>query len=54
MTDREQTDHFANELDALVNRFYNEYDMSYAQVVGALQMKVYLLCTQAAGEQDEA
>lgn len=53
MTDKEQTDHFANELDALVQRFYAEYDISYAQVVGVLQMKIHLLCAQASERGDE-
>lgn len=53
MTDKEQTDHFANELDALVDRFRSEYEMSYAVVIGTLQMKIHLLCNEAEERSDE-
>src|SRR5687768_1848922 len=48
MTEKEQTDHFADDIDALVNRYRSEYDMSYAAVVGVLAMKMHLLCAEAA------
>lgn len=44
MTQKEQIDHFATELDALVDRFAEEYDLPYASVVGVLQLKIVLLC----------
>lgn len=47
MSEQEQTTHFSDELDALVNRFRSEYEMSYAAVVGVLQMKMFLLCQEA-------
>ena len=47
MTDKDQTDHFANEVDNIVERYRSEYDMSYAAAVGVLQMKIYLLCDEA-------
>lgn len=53
MTDKEQTDHFANELDALVDRFRSEYEMSYATTVGVLEMKIHLLCNEAKERSDE-
>lgn len=53
MTEKEQVDHFANEIDNLVNRFRIEYDMSYAAVVGVLQMKIHLLCGEAEARADE-
>lgn len=53
MTDKEQTDHFSNELDALVERFRNEYELSYSIVVGTLQMKIHLLCKEAQERSDE-
>ena len=34
---------FADELDRLVNHVRNEYDLSYAEVLGTLLMKVILL-----------
>lgn len=53
MTDKEQTDHFADELDRLINRFSREYELCYSQVVGVLQMKIHTLCTGAQKRQDE-
>jgi len=37
----------AKELDKLVDRYRSEYEMSYAAVVGVLQMKIHLLCDEA-------
>lgn len=51
MSDREQTKAFANEIDKLVERFRSEYDMTYAQIVGVLHMKSWLMCEEAS-EQD--
>jgi hypothetical protein len=53
MTEKEQIDHFANELDNLVNRFRTEYEMTYASIVGILQMKIHLLCGEAEDREDE-
>jgi hypothetical protein len=53
MTDKEQTQAFANDLDNLVNRYYREFDLSYAQAVGVLQMKQWLLIRDAADREDE-
>lgn len=53
MSEKEQVDHFANELDNLVERFRTEYDISYSSVVGTLQMKIHLLCSEASERGDE-
>jgi hypothetical protein len=52
MTEGEQTTQFANELDKLVQRFRAEYDLTYAAVVGVLQMKSHLLCQEAEERED--
>lgn len=52
MSEKEQIDHFADDLDRLVDRYRKEYEMSYASVVGTLQMKINLLCAEA-GREDE-
>ena len=54
MSDKEQTDHFADEIDRLVERFRSEHELSYARAVGVLQMKIHLLCAEAAERGDEA
>lgn len=53
MSEIEQIDHFSNELDALVNRFRDEYDISYASVIGILHMKAHTLCGEAEDRADE-
>lgn len=53
MNEKEQIDHFANEIDALVDRYRTEYEMTYAGVVGVLQMKIYTLCAEAVERSDE-
>lgn len=53
MDANEQVQHFADELDKLVNRFRSEYDLSYAATVGTLQMKVHLLCMEAEEQSEE-
>ncbi len=46
-------EHFANELDKLVERFRAEYDLSYAGVVGVLQMKSFLICQEASHRMED-
>ncbi len=53
MSESEQVRHFGDELDKLVDRFAKEHDMTYAAMVGTLQMKSYILCQQAADREDE-
>jgi hypothetical protein len=38
-----QTQQFANELDKLVHRFRQEWELEYAQMVGVLTMKAFIL-----------
>ena len=38
---------FANELDALIHRYSQEWDLDYAQVIGVLMMKAHLLMDEA-------
>ena len=47
MTQSEQVAHFSHDLDALVDRYADEYDLDYASIVGILQMKQWLLCHEA-------
>ena len=53
MTDQEQTEAFADDLDKLVQRYTGEFDLSYAQAVGVLQMKSWLLMQEASERSDE-
>ena len=42
-----QIQHFCNDLDKLIDRYASEFDLNYASIIGALQMKSYLLCQEA-------
>ena len=53
MTDSEQTQAFADDLDKLVERYRQEFEVTYAQIVGTLQMKLWLLCEEASERSDE-
>lgn len=50
----EQIQHFADEIDRIVERFRAEYDLPYASAVGVLMMKAHLLMVEAEGRSDEA
>lgn len=52
MNQQEQTKRFADDLDMMVERYRREFDLTYASVVGVLQMKVHLMCDEA-GQQEE-
>lgn len=47
MSDNLQIDAFAKELNSLVDRFRNEYDLTYAAVIGVLTMKAFDLNSEA-------
>ena len=53
MTEGQQINHFANDLDNLVERYAKEYDLTYAAMVGVLQMKSHLLCSEAQERKDD-
>jgi hypothetical protein len=53
MTDREQTEHFANELDRMIDRFRSEYQISYASVIGTLNIKAVSLTIEASEDDPE-
>lgn len=42
-----QIQHFCNDLDALIDRYAANFDLNYASIIGALQMKSYLLYHEA-------
>lgn len=50
MTDPEQTDAFAKALDALVDRYRREFNLTYAQAVGVLVIKMHELCAETEEE----
>lgn len=47
MSDREQAQHFAAEIDKLVDRFRQEYDIGYMSLIGVLHAKAHLLVDEA-------
>ena len=53
MTEPDQTHHFATELDALILRFRQEYDLTLAAVVGTLYVKQHELCAEIMKKNEE-
>ena len=53
MTDKQQLDAFANDLDNLIERYRSEFELTYAVVVGVLQMKSHLMMVEACGEDEQ-
>jgi hypothetical protein len=53
MSEHEQIQQFADELDKLVNRARSEYDLSYAAVVGALMFRIHTLMAEAQAEKED-
>jgi hypothetical protein len=49
----DQLTQFSNELDALVRRYRHEADLTFAEVIGALQMKAWVLMAEASTRTDE-
>lgn len=43
MDEKEQINALASELDTMIERFRDEFDLSYASVVGTLHMKITVL-----------
>ena len=43
MTEQQQIEAFADDLDRLVDRYCDEFDLSYAAAVGVLHFKAHLL-----------
>lgn len=54
MPPTDQTAHFANDLERLINRYRDEYDITYAQLVGVLHIQSHLLCREAERLADDA
>lgn len=53
MSEQEQITHFGNELDTLINRFRDEYEMSYAAVVGCLEFRKFTLMVESMNNNEE-
>ncbi len=46
MNNIEQGAAFARDLEALVNRYRREFDLTYAQIIGFLHMEAYVMCAE--------
>lgn len=53
MPPNDQTTHFANDLERLINRYRDEYDITYAQLIGTLHLTMHLLCREAEQKIDD-
>lgn len=47
MSAKQNVAHLTAELNKLIDRFRSEYEMTYAEVVGTLQVKCWELCKEA-------
>jgi hypothetical protein len=52
MSEQEQIFAFADELDKLVQRYTDEFDLTYASAVGVLHTKATFLILEARGEEE--
>lgn len=46
MSEKDQIEHLAQSLKALINRFRSEYEMSLASVIGALEVEKHELISE--------
>lgn len=53
MDAKEQLLAFANDLDRLVDRYRDEFDLDYGSVVGILFMKAHLLSDEAVAQHED-
>jgi hypothetical protein len=53
MDDKEQTKAFAGDLDALVERYRSEFDLTYAVVIGVLYLKAHMMAEEASETTEE-
>jgi hypothetical protein len=44
---RKQVKHFAIEIDNVIERFRKEYDMTFAEMIGVLQLEIHTLSAEA-------
>ena len=49
----ESTNKFSKALDRLINHFSDKYDITYAETIGVLQMKIMDLWDISAKEEEE-
>ena len=50
MDEKRQIKAFAEDIERLVDRYRNEFDLSYASVVGTLHMQASTLCLESQEE----
>ena len=53
MSEEEQISALADDLDALVGRYRDEFDLSVAAVIGVLQFKAFLVMCHAREYEEE-
>lgn len=53
MNDQDQTQAFASDLEKLIDRYRDEFDVRYAQIVGVLHLQAHFLCSEAKILNDE-
>jgi len=52
MKSPDQVTAFSTDLDSLVERYRREFDLSYAELLGCLQLKLFLMTRECAEQND--
>lgn len=52
MTNSEQTDHLCKAIDKVIDHFSQEFEVTYATVIGVLQMKIMELHSEAKEDEE--
>lgn len=50
---RRGTAHFVKEIDAVINRFRSEYSMTYAEIIGSLELVKFDVLREASDDDDD-
>ena len=53
MDQSEQAAHFATELEKLVDRYRDEYDLLYPTIIGMLEIQSHMLMVEALGDDED-
>ena len=51
MSEKEQVEHFVDEVSRVINRFRSEYQLTYAAIIGAFQIIIMDLYREARGDE---
>jgi len=53
MKEKDQIGHFDDDMDKLISRYTDEFDLSLASMIGVLMCKVYELITNSDNDEED-